>query len=498
MSGVLLAVSFPPFPLPFVSCVALIPVLRHSFSQADTRKVYLDFFFVFLILFAITFSWPLRHPFTNTAFASLSGVLLLPMSMALPFAAGNFVQKKAGYLAGAVACCAFFLTVESFWTHGPLAMPGTLLGHSLAHAPYIRQMADVSGVAGLSLWVLTFNFIYTGLWLAKNKRIRKKLLLCAIVLLFFPLLYGLIRLNTLPQHHTTTRVALVQPAVPSILWTDEYDGSRITQLIQLTDSLHQTAMPPALVIWPETALPLVADNSNQHHQHLSAWLQTKELPLLAGAILPAPDATGPTAFTNSAVLHRDSTRIRYNKNKLVPFAERVPFENLTRKLGQFRVDAGGVAGYQPGHSQNTMAMPDANLGVLICFESLFGGYTRKYIKEGADFLVALSNIGWWGSRFAPAQYLAFSTLRAIETRRALAINTVSGPGLVVDQTGDTIANTTWMQRTVVDVDIPHYRTTSVYATFGDWLSILALLISIGLVCYLALPYISTITGRKTN
>ncbi len=387
-------------------------------------------------------------------------------------------------------------------------MPGTLLGHSLSHAPYIRQMADITGVAGLSLWVLMVNFICLAIWQHRTHPIRKKLLLYAVALLFFPLIYGYTRLASLPEPSHYTHVALVQPAISAINWSDPQDSGRVSQLMHLTDSLLSAAAPPPeLVVWPETALALPSDTTHAGlYPNVHAWLATRSYTLLAGAILTAPKRTGPTAYTNSALLFSSTEQMQYDKKLLVPFAERVPFEEASRLLLNLRVEAGGVAGYQPGTRQDLMHVNGiergvergVEIGVLICFESLFGDYTRRYAKNGADFLVALSNIGWWGSRFAPAQYLAFSSLRAIETRRAFAINTVTGPGFVVNHKGETLAQSDWMQQGVLRVAIPHSTTNTFYNRTGDWVSILALLVALGLVCYMALPYISTVTGRKNT
>ena len=117
-------------------------------------------------------------------------------------------------------------------------------------------------------------------------------------------------------------------------------------------------------------------------------------------------------------------------------------------------------------------------GVLICFETLFGDYSRRYANKGAAFLVALSNIGWWGHEMAPAQYLAFSRLRAIESRRSLLINTVTGPAMIVDGSGRTVAQKGWMQAGLLTAVIPHATGRSFYVVYGDWLGLFSLLISL--------------------
>ncbi|MFK7848478.1 MAG: apolipoprotein N-acyltransferase [Rhodothermales bacterium] len=486
-SGLGLAFSFPPYPFPFVSCLALIPILRRWHNGTDAREIYLDFFYAFLILFTITFSWPLQHPFSQTAIASLSGVLLLPMSLALPFAMGLKVKIKRGPRWGLLTCVVFFLSIEWFWAHGPIAMPGALLGHALANQLYFIQFIDITGVAGLSLWILAINMLLL-LMLESKQPLRQYRLISLVALLFLAApAYSVWKLKTAPDIATkTTRVAAIQPAISSLEWSSEQDKSRVSFLMALTDSLllsldSSNAAQPDVVLWPETALPVLEGHQDSLLIELTAWQKSKSFELITGAILRTPTSDPLTSYSNSVLLiPRQGPIQQYNKNWLVPFAEHVPFESWLRPLSNLRVDAGGIAGYQPGTQQPLLELAQAqtSIGVLVCFESLFGDYSRRYADNGASFLVALSNIGWWGSRIAPGQYLAFSKLRAIESRRSLILNTVTGPAMVVDPMGRTQASYEWMERGLILTDIPHMNSRSFYVRYGDCLGLLSLVISI--------------------
>ncbi len=484
LTGLGLAVSFPPFPFPFVSCVALIPLLRRWYHATDSREIYLEFFYAFLILFTITFSWPLKHPFTNTAIASLSGILLIPMSLALPFSLSRTVKLYLGRGWGLLACGAFFLVMESIWTHGPIAMPGTLLGHTFSNQIYINQIVDITGVAGLTLLILAFNI--TGmLLLEKTSGYNQKMLWSLLGLLaLLPLFYSIwslhgSQLKPADDNLEISVVSMVQPAKPALTWSDEQDQQRVTHLQHLTDSLiAANQVNPDLVLWPETAIPVQESLDDSLVTRLQRWVDQSGFSLLSGAILENEVSGNPARYSNSAILFKQQTRPQqYNKNWLVPFAEHVPFEQELDGLSFLRVDAGGVSGYTPGTKQPLLTLNDTSFGVLICFESLFGHFAREYAAHGASFIVALSNIGWWGSSIAPAQYLAFSRLRAIESRRSLLINTVTGPALVVDPFGRTTAQMDWMESGMLTVKINHGYGQTMYARLGDWLSLLAIIVS---------------------
>ncbi len=411
------------------------------------------------------------------------------MTWALPFSFSLLIRKKLGNLWGVVSCSAFFLVVEWIWSHGPIAMPGTLLGHAMAGQHYVNQIVDITGVAGLTLWILCINWIGLFIWKKKAITERMTLITVMVILIATPVAYSAFRLNQASLSHNHTKIAVVQPAVESTAWSNEKNRDKVKKLIAQTDSLlSQSSVIPDMVVWPETALPALSLDRDTLVTTLQQWSKARGVPLLAGAILAFDNPE--KHFTNSALLFVDTLTVqRYDKNWLVPFAEHVPFEESINALTHFRVDAGGVYGYKPGNNQPLLKLGSASFGTLICFESLFGDYSRKYVSAGADFLLAISNVGWWGPQPAPEQYLAFSSLRAIETRRNLVVNTVTGPSVHIDQYGKRENTLDWMQPGLMMVNVPHGIKTTFYVNNGDWLSFLSIMISLVVVIlYLRAKY----------
>ena len=479
VAGLLLALSFPPYSLPLASCLALIPLLHRWVNSTSARSSFIDNYVAFQITFLAAFSWPLFHAYPSTAFASLTGVVLIPMTMALPFALAHRVKSRLGRAKGFIALISFYLIHEAFWLYSPIAMPSALLGHSLAHMTWINQFADLAGISGLSLWVLIMNL---SLFHVFFRPPRRRLALALSALLFTAAVsYSTLRLEQYSKPiRENLNVLMVQPALPAGQWTNANDASRVFFLQSLTDSLLSNNQQRIdLVIWPETALP-VFDSSYEEEaifERLDQWVTDRSISLLTGAITRSTAPVDPSiAFSNSALfISSEGLANQYDKNVLVPFAEHVPFEEVYRGLNFLRVDAGGVAGYQPGNTQPIFVANDTPFGVLICFESLFGRLARNYIKKGASFLTVLSNVGWWGPAYAPPQYLAFSRLRAIESRRAVVVSTVTGHSAVIMPTGKAVDESSWMERDGIRVSVPLQKEMTVYARYGDWLYLATLL-----------------------
>lgn len=487
LSGLALGLSFPPSPLFALAWGALVPLLLRWTTLSSAGRMLAEAYGAFGVACAVAFYWVLLHEVPSAALASLGGLVFFPLVLALPFAASLPLRQRWGIGPGFAALWAFYLTMEWGLSRGPLAFPWPLLGHTQATADPFRQIADLAGVPGLSAWVLALNGL--GLAAIRTARFRTRALaaLAGLLLLAGASWYGAQRLATAPVPTGHTRALLVQPAVPPEAWADVRRTARADTLLALsTAALDTTTAPVDLVVWPETALPALDDSAAQQtlYARLQDWSDAHDVALLAGAVEPAFTANRPArVYFNSAFLVRPDTLQRYRKNYLVPFAEHVPFSEYVPALHTLSVPAGGVAGYARGTRRPSLRLGDAFAGALICFESTFSHHARAYVSpaqttQPVDFLVTLAQDGWWGRSPGYRQHFAFSQLRAIETRRAMAFVTVTGTTALIHPDGQVVRPLGWMERGVRYVTVPHVTVQSPYVRYGDGVSILALVLTV--------------------
>lgn len=488
LSGVILGLSFPPYPFSMLAWGALVPLLLRWTRLRSAGRMLAEAYAGFGVACAVTFYWVLLHDISEAALASLGGLLLIPLLMALPFAASVPLRRYWGPVAGFAALNAFYLSMEWSLSHGPFAFPWPVLGHTQATFDPFRQIADLAGVPGVTAWVLAINGCILAIIRAERPFTRGAVALAGLFLIGGAGWYGTERLETPAPASTTTRALLVQPSLPPSAWSDVTQSARIDTLLYLsTVALDTTARPVQLIVWPETALPALPHIASQRalFDHLQRWTARHDVALLTGAVEPAVTPRAERgAYFNSAFLLRPDTLQRYRKNYLVPFAEHVPFSSFFPRLQSLSVPAGGVAGYHRGTHQPTLYGPTFRTGALICFESTFSHHVRAYVESersapGVDFLVTLAQDGWWGDSPGYRQHLAFSLLRAIEIRRAMAFVTVSGTTTLIDRRGHALAPTGWMEQTVRRVAIPHGSGQTLYVRYGHWLSPLALALALG-------------------
>ncbi|NNF02941.1 MAG: apolipoprotein N-acyltransferase, partial [Rhodothermales bacterium] len=236
---------------------------------------------------------------------------------------------------------------------------------------------------------------------------------------------------------------------------------------------------PGLIILPETALPAPALQAagSTPEEWTRRWANRLGAPLLVGAINPVQALAGEEfgregSYTNSAIVAQpyasdDAVVSRYDKEILVPFAERVPFANVIPALGALSVPAGGVERYVNGSQSAPLTVDGVEVGVLICFESLFPQLARRRVRAGADILVVLTQDGWWRSNAARRQHLLFSRMRAVETGRPLVQVSVDGESGVFDQRGRLRVLMDSGVPAAQTVDIPLSSRRTLYGATGD-------------------------------
>ena len=192
---------------------------------------------------------------------------------------------------------------------------------------------------------------------------------------------------------------------------------------------------------------------------------------------------------NSAYLASPSGEVvgRYDKIHLVPFGEYVPLSNLLFFIGSL---GEGIGNFKSGKEMINFSMPRARFGVLICFEIIFPDLCRRFVKEGANFLVTITNDAWFGRTSAPYQHFAIATFRAIENRVFVARAANTGISGLIDPKGKVVKKSGIFTEEAITGTIRLMKTKTFYTLYGDVFAWICSGFSILLVGY-------AIFGRRT-
>ena len=397
----------------------------------------------------------------------------------------HYTVKKPAYL---FVLPFFWVVLE--WTRqfGPLAFPWELLGYSQYRCLHLIQIADCLGVYGVSGLIMLMNvclfilllFVMNIRWqqIQISRHLALYSLVIAMVSLTATIVYGSIKIsqvdkNKLKRHHKS--IMTVQPAIPQ---QEKWDGEKriaITQkMLQLTNAGRKGVID--LVVWPETALPYAIHSKHDlRHYVLNAIKQ-----MHVGLLLGSPTFLNnekQTVHYNSALLIDKKGKIisRYDKAKLVPFSEHMPFpalHHLWRLLGapdnKFSSGCGGDVHY----------FHELHMGIQICFEIIFPQLSRKMVHNGANVLINISNDAWFGQTACTYQHFSMAVFRAVENKRAVVRCANTGISGMIDPCGRIISQSKLFETNTMIHHVPLLNSKTVYSCLGDIFAGISLLLSL--------------------
>lgn len=482
----MLGVSFPPIGFWPLAWGAMIPLFL-AVARLPRERAFMHGLVFFMAAYGIPYHWVALHSMATPAVVTtvaLMAVVASAAAMIALFAGRGRSGRSAARIIAAASCLLLF---EQILVYGPVPFPAAVTGYAMSDAVWLDPVVRRIGVTGVSLLMVGLSAGAAVLVAARRQVPERRARHVQALLVLSAFLAGWISgpepADTYPVDPVAPgstdgiRMTLVQPALEPETWADVLGADRISVLEQRLTGLLELIDEPGrrLIVIPETALPAPALEAagSSPDEWVQAWSTRLGAPLLAGAIVGAVDTgdngvrtadqvggqTDPRAGTyrNAALLafphavqpatgtdsvagesrSREAFRpvLRYEKQILVPFAERVPLADLLPFLGTLSVPAGGVHRYARGGKSAPLSVDGAELGLMICFESLFPQIARRRLEAGANVLVVLTQDGWWSSNAPRRQHLLYSRMRAVETGLPLVQVSVDGETGVFDHHG---------------------------------------------------------------
>lgn len=174
----------------------------------------------------------------------------------------------------------------------------------------------------------------------------------------------------------------------------------------------------------------------------------------------------------------------YHKSKLVAGVELMPFEEWLGPLGDLAIDLGGTTG-SLGQQKERSVLHDPSSGLAIvpaiCYESVFAEHVAAHVRNGGTLIAVMTNDGWWGDTPGYRQHLAFSSLRAIETRRDVIRSANTGISCMVDQRGLIHQPTGWWVPTAFGAQAHPNSAITCFVAHGDLIGHSAQWIAVALI-----------------
>jgi apolipoprotein N-acyltransferase len=486
LSGLLLNFIFPRWELDLIAWVALAPLFWALTNSSTIKKSFLLGLSCGLVYFTGSCFWiinTMTHygglPFWISVLLLLVLTLYMALYVAIFSAFFSFCLKKAGVFQALLLSPFLWSFMEYVRTFLLSGFPWNFLGYSQYKNLLAIQIADLTGIYGVSFFVCFINAFLSFILLyffSRKEDIRgaflsgKNLAVFSIVTLAFVsgvLYYGQARISQYSNKKADDplKVCLVQG---NISQENKWDPAYKKEVLETYESLTMDSIKDGgdLVVWPETATPFFFNVETLKAEWVSNLAKKAGIYLLTGS--PSVERDGDkNRLSNSAYfISREGPVLgRYDKIKLVPFGEYVPLANLLWFVEKM---VAGIGDFQPGEEPQIMPHPKGSFGVMICFEIIFPQLARWNVQKGAQFLVNITNDAWFGRSAGPYQHLSKAVFRAVENRVPVVRAANTGISAIINQTGQIESTADIFLRGVVKGDIfPAKGVNSFYVRYGD-------------------------------
>lgn len=476
-AGILLGLSFPPFDLPMLQFPAFIMLFRIAELSYTWRDMVIKLAAGFIIWNLISTYWLMMATVPGGTAAILANSLL----MLIPFLViRQLLKSNLPPIPESVLIASVWGSYEFLHHQWELAWPWLSLGNAWTVLPDLIQYISVTGMLGISFWIVSVSVL---LYRAMSSLRGTHFIYAALLLLFFPLFSIFFKVIYQEQSSETIEVAVIQPDLNSYM---EYGGFRnadqlLTRLLELSDSVRTEHTD--IIVWPENALDTVIPRDNRFNSRIADSLESWNIELITGAGLIEyynPGNEPPVIrghqnglaynFYNSA-LHFSSDLLPdiYKKGKLVPVVERMPYASVLQKLDLFGwIRWGEYLGYGKGTVTNNFLTGKAQTPALICYDSVFPGWVRGFVLNGAGYLTIITNDGWWGNTSGHVQHFEYARLRAIEFRKWVVRSANNGISGIIAPDGKVQLRTGYNKQTGFTFRIYPDDRLTFFAKYGNW------------------------------
>ncbi|MDX5592020.1 apolipoprotein N-acyltransferase [Pseudovibrio sp. SPO723] len=496
--GAAAAVSMPPygaFPLLFLCFPCLIWLLdgATASSEGDKRRNARRFFSIgwafgfgfFLVgllwigeaflVEAETYAWMM--PFAVVILPA--GLALFP-SVLLSLASLFWRQGSSRILVFAVA----FTLCDYVRAHVFTGFPWNSWGYAVVQSDQLVQLAAYIGLFGLSFLVLFVAASPALLLKESNTGSRKPVLLLAGVLAIAALVLGTLRWTDRSQAFVEPNILIVQPNVPqSEKWKPENRDKLLPHYLEMTAAALKGEKNDStrLIFWPESAFPFLLTQEPGALAMIAEVLPQNTY-LITGGIRADYGAQGATNFYNSVYLV-DANGIVvdvYDKVRLVPFGEYLPFREILQSIGVERL-VPAPSDFTAGYRYRSISISnDLSFQPLVCYEAIFP-QSRLNMSERPQFLANITNDGWFGDSSGPYQHLMQARMRAVEQGIPVIRAANTGVSAVISPHGEILSEVVLNRAGSIKAALPKILEPTLYGRWGDWISLVFIL---GCVCLL--------------
>lgn len=483
----------------WISLFALLPLLcmERVATLLEKKRVWIYHYSAFVLWNAITTFWVCNATIGGGLFAIFANA----MQMSVIFGLFRLSKKRFTGALPYIFLMVTWISWERFYFDAEISWPWLILGNSFARTTWAIQWYEFTGALGGSLWIWLTNLGIFGLlvalsdgrWFTWNNKAKAAAFISLAAILILPFAVSPAigkKYQDCMESNDRLDVLIVQPNIDPYhkfqAMTQDQQNVIIEAQIEKSLSYRKgdSLAGPMLIVAPET---FTSDIIVGQYDRSRTWRRfTKMLSnypgvnMLFGAssydYIESAERPTHTARKvndrlwveshNSALMIDGNAETEiFHKSKLVVAVEHTPYPAIFCRLDDM---LGGVMGRCVGQEEiSLLHAGDIPVGCAVCYESVYGEYYTDYIRKGARAMAIITNDAWWGNTPGYKQHLSYASLRAIETRRAIARCANTGISAIISPEGKILQPTPWWEQAVIKSSIPLRDDITFFVSHGD-------------------------------
>lgn len=503
--GLLLWAAWPASPLTLLIFFAWLPLLWLE-SKVESRKKFFGLTYITMFVWNVSTTWWIWNA---SAPGAMSAFLANSLLMCFPWLGYKIAKKRLGEIPGYISLIAFWMCFEFIHLQDwGLSWPWLTLGNAFAMDPEWVQWYEFTGTSGGTLWVLLSNILIFHFFKEYQHHGRSKkyfvLMVSWLLLLIIPAwAYNTLIARNEDSPDNGKNIVVVQPNIDPYEKVSDAAGAfegQLQKLISISES--KVDDNTALIVWPETALYMGngIDEGNmksnmfldplwsflKRHPSSSLFTGIESYRMLDAKTTYSREFSGQyfETYNGSVLLDSNGASSFYHKSMLVPGVETLPW--FLRFIDKWFEKFGGTtAGYAKQTERAVLAEKNGyKIAPSICYESIYGEFMSKYVRNGANLVCIVTNDGWWKKTPGHKQHMNYARLRAIETRTWVARSANTGISCFIDPYGKVIDPQPYNTASAIKLSIPANTTKKTFfVRHGDILSRIMVTLSILLLAY---------------
>ena len=374
----------------------------------------------------------------------------------------------------------FFSLIEFVRSFVLGGFPWNLTAFAWTDYIYFLQILPFIGTYSFNLLSVTFFLIPTIIFFNYNKIIKLSFLAFASAILIINFFYGSLIVKNNEKISKTNLNFLIKIISPNIDIARYFENESPEKIIlELVNLSNPNDLEKTIFIFPEGVLPNVYLEDLKNYRYIFEENYSEQHKIIMG--ISSIEET--KVFNSMVVLDRNLNILdKYNKNKLVPFGEFLPFENFFNKFGLKKITQ-GYGSFSKDNERKIIILNDISFVPLICYEIIYSGKINKN-NDNFDLILNISEDGWFGNSVGPYQHFSHSIFRSIEEGKNLIRSANNGISAFINSKGQIVDQIKSTESGVIEVKNFEQTIKTLFSSSGNKIFFYFLLFYISLIFFL--------------